>query len=97
MGKVTGLGVREFAARSSEVRHGDLIDQASHDTEIHLAISIGRRTAIEATEATAFELRKVQGLDGICIDCDEAIPPKRRWAKPAAIRCCLCQEKLERE
>lgn len=33
--------------------------------------------------------------DGICVDCDEDIPPARMKAKPGALRCISCQEDYE--
>ena len=33
--------------------------------------------------------------DGICIDCDEDIPPARMKAKPGALRCISCQVDYE--
>lgn len=35
------------------------------------------------------------GDDGICHDCEEAIPEKRLYALPFATRCVLCQERVE--
>lgn len=37
-----------------------------------------------------------EGIYGVCIDCDEAIAPRRLEYSPYAARCIPCQEELER-
>jgi len=36
-----------------------------------------------------------KGLYGICVDCEEAIPPKRMDTVPGAIRCVKCQSQFD--
>ena len=40
--------------------------------------------------------RIADGSYGICLDCDEPIPPKRLAVRPAAARCVACQERQDR-
>ncbi len=85
----------ELALRSPDARHGDMIDQASHEVDFHQAASIGQVTAKDAKEAREHRLRVIEGMGDICKDCRNPIPEARRRAKPTAIRCCGCQEKYK--
>lgn len=54
---------------------------------------------IEATTANALariHTAQMQAGQADCEDCGEPIPPARRAANPAAIRCIDCQEIYER-
>ena len=48
------------------------------------------------SEVKAALLRTQDGSFGSCIDCDEAISPKRLAAVPWAARCIHCQETFEK-
>jgi phage/conjugal plasmid C-4 type zinc finger TraR family protein len=63
----------------------DEIDRAQHHNELHQAIALA-----------AVRSRLSPG-SAICLDCEETIPPKRRQAYPAAIRCIACQQDFEKD
>lgn len=63
----------------------DEADIANELAQLRLEQGLSRIRAAAVTEAG----------DGICVDCDEDIPPARMKAKPGALRCISCQEDYE--
>ena len=81
-----GIDSTESVSFSDQIETGRL-------GEVRMAeIHIDRNTLNLIHEA---ELRMSDGLYGICLDCDEAIPRERMFALPMAVRCAPCQEKFE--
>lgn len=56
-------------------------------------LAIGNREAL-AIEASPDEM---EGSFGICVDCEQAISPRRLAVVPWAATCIVCQEAAERE
>lgn len=93
----TFRGVRDLLGDTSDVRRGDLADQASNQTGgIEVAVMRARASRIDLLQRRIFQERMIRGIEDECMECDDQIPPARRRAEPYAIRCCKCQEEFDK-
>lgn len=78
-------------------KSADQMDEIQYATERDLAIrNVDRESALLRQVKAA--LRRIHaGNFGICLDCEEAISPKRLAAVPWVTRCIKCQEAADRE
>src|SRR5450755_2928807 len=78
-------------------KSADQMDEIQYATERDLAIrNVDRESTVLRQVKAA--LRRIQnGAFGSCLDCEEAISPKRIAAVPWASRCIQCQEIADRE
>jgi DnaK suppressor protein len=74
----------------------DPIDMTQEAAEREMAIeNLDRETALVRRLRAAME-RIDDGSYGVCLECEEAISPKRLKAIPWAERCIICQEWADR-
>jgi DnaK suppressor protein len=78
-------------------KSADQMDEIQYATERDLAIRNVDRESTLLRQVKAALRRVESGGFGICLDCEEAISPKRLVAVPWASRCIQCQEVLDRE
>jgi DnaK suppressor protein len=78
-------------------KSADQMDEIQYATERDLAIRNVDRDSTLLREVKAALQRIHDGSFGICVDCEEAISPKRLAAVPWALRCIKCQEVADRE
>ena len=78
-------------------KSADQMDEIQFATERDLAISSVDRESILLGEVKAALRRLRDGSFGTCIECAEAIGPKRLVAVPWAPRCIQCQEAADRD
>ena len=78
-------------------KSADQMDEIQYATERDLAIrNVDRESTLLRQVKAA--LRRIQdGCFGTCVDCEEAISPKRLAAVPWALRCITCQEGADRD
>lgn len=74
----------------------DTDDWAVADAMQGFDIAMVAREVAEIAEVEGALARLAKGTYARCIDCDDAIPPARLHAYPAASRCIRCQEAAER-
>jgi DnaK suppressor protein len=76
-----------------DTRHGDFVDQASDDNEVHVNLRLLQTDAklLRAIEAAIERIDK--GLYGICTNCDQEISVARLNAVPWTSVCIACKEK----
>ena len=77
-------------------KSADQMDEIQYASERDLAILNVDRESNTLRDVKAALQRIGDGSFGICIDCEEAISPKRLEAVPWASRCVKCQESAER-
>ncbi len=73
-------------------KSADQMDEIQYATERDLAIRNVDRESTLLREVKAALQRIHEGCFGTCLDCEEAIRPKRLAAVPWALRCIGCQE-----
>ena len=75
--------------RSSEFEK-DFAEQATHreNDEVLDGLDETGRREVEGIDAALARIE--EGIFGLCVACEEAIPPARIAAAPAAIRCTAC-------
>jgi DnaK suppressor protein len=73
-------------------KSADQIDEIQHATEREMAIRNLHRESNLLREVKAALRRICDGTFGNCLQCEEAISPKRLAAVPWAARCIPCQE-----
>ena len=78
-------------------KSADQMDEIQYATERDLAIRNVDRDSSLLREVGAALRRIRDDSFGICIQCDEAISPKRLAAVPWAPRCIPCQEIADRD
>src|SRR5271165_2579230 len=78
-------------------KSADQMDEIQYATERDLAIRNVDRDSTLLRQVKAALLRIQTDSFGTCIDCEEAISPKRLFAVPWALRCIKCQEAADRE
>lgn len=84
------------AEAASEARTHDSDDWAQADAERDLGIALEERGSAELVAIDAALKRVADGSFGLCVDCGIAIGTARLHANPTALRCVVCQEKLEK-
>ena len=78
-------------------KSADPMDEIQYATERDLAIRNVDRESTLLRQVRAALQRANDGSFGICIDCEEAISPKRLAAVPWAPRCIQCQDSADRD
>ncbi len=74
-------------------RHGDFVDQASDDNEVHVNIRL-RQTDAKLLRAIDAAISRIEhGTYGICTECEEEISAVRLQAVPWTSVCLACKEK----
>ncbi len=74
-------------------RHGDFVDQASDDNEVHVNIKL-RQTDAKLLRAIEAAIGRVDnGTYGICAECEQEISQARLQAVPWTSVCLACKEK----
>lgn len=70
-------------------------DDAAAETQRQADVTHLNRSASALHEIDSALARLDAGDYGLCVDCDEAIDPRRLQAHPAALRCAHCQGRFE--
>jgi DnaK suppressor protein len=78
-------------------KSADQMDEIQYATERDLAIRNVDRDSALLRQVKASLQRVHDGSFGACIECEEAISPKRLAAVPWASRCIRCQNAADRE
>jgi DnaK suppressor protein len=78
-------------------KSADQMDEIQYATERDLAIRNVDRDSKLLRQVKAALIRIHTGHFGNCLDCEEAISPKRLAAVPWATRCIQCQEVSDRD
>ena len=78
-------------------KSADQLDEIQYATERDLAMRNKDRESILLREVRAALARLADGTYGACIQCEEAISPKRLAAVAWAPRCIQCQEAADRD
>jgi DnaK suppressor protein len=78
-------------------KSADQMDEIQFATERDLAIGNVDRDSKLLRQVKAALIRIHAGHFGNCVDCEEAISPKRLAAVPWATRCIQCQEVSDRD
>jgi DnaK suppressor protein len=78
-------------------KSADQMDEIQYATERDLAIRNVDRESTLLREVKAALQRIHDGSFGTCLDCEEAIRPKRLAAVPWALRCVGCQEAADHD
>jgi DnaK suppressor protein len=78
-------------------KSADQMDEIQYATERDLAIRNVDRDSTLLRQVKASLQRLHDGSFGACIECEEAISPKRLAAVPWASRCIQCQNTADRE
>lgn len=86
--KREGITIEKSADQMDEIQYALERDLAIHNVEHDFALLRDIRAA---------QARIRDGVYGICIQCEEAISPKRLAALPWAARCIDCQEAADRD
>ncbi len=74
-------------------RHGDFVDQASNDNEVHVNLRL-RQTDAKLLRAIDSALSRIEnGTYGICTMCGDEISQVRLQAVPWTSLCIACKEK----
>jgi DnaK suppressor protein len=74
-------------------RHGDFVDQASDDNEVHVNIRL-RQTDAKLLRAIEAAISRIDsGSYGICTQCEAEISAARLQAVPWTSVCVACKEK----
>ena len=90
---VHATGKKPHWENMEDTRHGDFVDQASDDNEVHVNL---RLLQIDAKLLRAIEAaieRVESGSYGICTNCEEEISHARLKAVPWTSVCIACKEK----
>lgn len=95
--------MRAELASELRQRSGIAVEQTADPMDQLLSI-IGReyrlaflQRSAECYRAITRALKRIEeGGYGVCLECEQKIPPKRLEAIPWAVYCVACQEKLER-
>jgi DnaK suppressor protein len=90
---INATGKKPHWENMADTRHGDFVDQASDDNEIHVNLKLLQTDAklLRAIEA-AIE-RIDHGTYGVCPSCDGDINVARLNAVPWTCVCIACKEK----
>jgi len=74
-------------------RHGDFVDQASDDNEVHVNLKLRQTDAKLLRAIEAALLRIDNGSYGVCTSCEDEISVARLKAVPWTSLCIACKEK----
>lgn len=74
-------------------RHGDFVDQASDDNEVHVNLRLRQTDAKLLRAIEAALLRIDNGSYGVCTNCENEISVARLKAVPWTSLCIACKEK----
>ena len=90
---VSSTGKKTHWDNMQDTRHGDFVDQASDDNEVHVNIRLLQTDAklLRAIEAAISRIEN--GSFGICSSCDGEIGLARLHAVPWTSVCIACKEK----
>ena len=90
---VGATGKKPHWENMADTRHGDFVDQASDDNEIHVNLKLLQTDAklLRAIEAAIDRIER--GGYGICASCGEEIGLARLNAVPWTSVCIACKEK----
>ncbi len=75
----------------------DSFDEVQLNSERDLSITLLNHETVLHQNLTAALRRIKDGSYGLCLQCEEAISPKRLAAVPWAERCIQCQEAADRD
>jgi DnaK suppressor protein len=96
LARMKALGLRLRRLELPAVNgHGDDGDHALHAEQRDLAFATRESVTAELAAIESALARIESGTFGACLDCGQAIPPKRLAMYPAAERDVRCQERLE--
>jgi len=90
---INATGKKAHWENMEDTRHGDFVDQASDDNEVHVNL---RRLQIDAKLLRAIDAaieRIDNGTYGICTNCEGKISLARLKAVPWTSVCLACKEK----
>lgn len=86
-------GKKTYWENMENTRHGDFVDQASDDNEVHVNIRL-RQTDAKLLRAIEAAIDRIEsGNYGVCTMCDEDISLARLNAVPWTSVCIACKEK----
>ncbi len=90
---VHATGKKTHWENMEDTRHGDFVDQASDDNEVHVNIRLLQTDAklLRAIEAAISRIEN--GSYGVCTMCEEDISMARLQAVPWTSVCLACKEK----
>ena len=90
---VHATGKKAHWENMEDTRHGDFVDQASDDNEVHVNLRLLQIDAklLRAIEAAIDRIEK--GTYGICTNCEGEIGVARLKAVPWTSVCIACKEK----
>ena len=90
---VSSTGKKTHWENMENTRHGDFVDQASDDNEVHVNIRL-RQTDAKLLRAIEAAISRIEnGNFGICTICEEEISLVRLNAVPWTSVCIVCKEK----
>ena len=90
---IHATGKKAHWENMEDTRHGDFVDQASDDNEVHVNLRLLQIDAklLRAIEAAIERIEK--GTYGICTNCEEEIGLARLKAVPWTSVCIACKGK----
>src|SRR5512136_1462889 len=84
-------GKKTYWENMENTRHGDFVDQASDDNEVHVNIRL-RQTDAKLLRAIEAAISRIDnGSYGICTQCEEEISAARLQAVPWTSVCVACK------
>jgi RNA polymerase-binding transcription factor len=90
---VSSTGKKTHWENMENTRHGDFVDQASDDNEVHVNIRL-RQTDAKLLRAIEAAISRIEnGSYGICTNCEAEISLARLNAVPWTSVCIVCKEK----
>jgi DnaK suppressor protein len=90
---VSSTGKKTHWDNMENTRHGDFVDQASDDNEVHVNIKLLQTDAKLLRAIEAAIARIDNGVFGVCSECEEEISVARLNAVPWTSVCIACKEK----
>lgn len=90
---MNSTGKKTHWENMENTRHGDFVDQASDDNEVHVNIRL-RQTDAKLLRAIDAAINRIDhGVYGVCTICEEEISSARLTAVPWTSVCIGCKEK----
>jgi RNA polymerase-binding transcription factor len=92
-------GLLDLPTRSTAVdetmRTGDWVDHSSQENDLHVNLALNQ-TDTKLLRAIDEALHRIEnGTFGICMDCEETIPPARLDAVPWTRVCVTCKQRRD--